>query len=561
MYLNRQSILAAAFVFCATLVPATAQDMLVLTNARIYTVDQNRSWQEAMAIDAEGVISAVGSNAEILERFGDAVEVDLGGRMILPGFQDVHLHAVEAGISAQFCDMPQFGGEEDYAAALRDCRLARREFGWIMGAGVNMSGLLESVADPLALIDAAIPDKPAIITDDIGHGAWANSPALKAAGLDRVARDPGGGLLVRLADGSLSGVVLESLGQTLIDVAQPPTESGIARAVDSLAAAMDILAENGITSISDAGGYWPRGHQQVWGIAEQRDLLSARASNALYVYPDRPVDDLIAELKRRIDDDPDKLVRFNQVKIYVDGILTQATGALYQPYEEKQALDDLDRRGFEYFPRETLFRYARELSAAGYQLHFHATGDRGASIALDAIAQSDPASGPHRITHLYMIAQRDRPRFADLGVVADFQIAPSSVDPEYLDHVADFIGERANALLPLRSMIDSGALVTLSSDWDADEISPLIKLQTVLTRPVEAAPDLATAIELMTINPARLLKHADRTGSIEPGKFADIVVLDRDIFTLAREEIASAKVVATLLQGDPVFDPAGLFPQ
>lgn len=561
MYLNRQSVLAAVFVVCAMLVPATAQDMLVLTNARIYTVDQNRSWQEAMAIDAEGVISAVGSNADILERFGDADKVDLGGRMVLPGFQDVHLHAVEAGISAEFCDMPQFGGEEDYAAALKACRLARQEPGWIMGAGVNMSGLLESVADPLALIDAAIPDKPAIIIDDIGHGAWANSPALKAAGLDRVTRDPGGGMLVRLADGSLSGVVLESLGQTLIDVAQPPTESGIARAVDSLAAAMEILAENGITSISDAGGYWPRGHQEVWGIAEQRDLLSARASNALYVYPDRPVDDQIAELKRRIDDDPEKLVRFNQVKIYVDGILTQATGALFQPYEEIQTLDDLDRRGFEYFPRETLFRYARELSAAGYQLHFHATGDRGASMALDAIAQSDPASGPHRITHLYMIAERDRPRFADLGVVADFQIAPSSVDPEYLDHVADFIGERANALLPLRSMIDAGALVTLSSDWDADEISPLIKLQTVLTRPVEAAPDLATAIELMTINPARLLKHADRTGSIEPGKFADIVVLDRDIFTIAREEIASAKVVATLLQGDPVYDPDGLFPR
>ncbi len=559
MDLCKQSIVAAIIILCGTIVQATAQGVMVLTNARIYTVDQNRSWSEAMAIDSDGVISAVGSQADILKQFGDAVKIDLGGRLILPGFQDAHLHAVEAGISAGFCDMPQFGSEADFSTTLEDCRQTRQENGWIMGAGVNMSGLLESVADPLALIDAAIPDHPAIIIDDIGHGAWANSPALAAAGFDKLTSDPGGGMLIRLDGGDLSGVVLESLSQTLLDIAQPPTESSIALAVGSLAAAMDTLAENGITAVSDAGGYWPRGHQKVWGIAEKKNLLSARASNALYVYPDRPADSQIAELKRRFDDDPENLVRFNQVKIYVDGILTQATGALYQPYEEKLALGDRDRMGFEYFPRKTLFRYARELSAAGFQLHFHATGDRGVGLALDAIAQADPASGPHRITHLYMIAPRDLPRFAELGVVADFQIAPSSVDPEYLDYVADFIGDRANALLPLRSMIETGALTILSSDWDADEISPLIKLQTVLTRRVEAAPDLATAVEMMTINPARLLKHADRTGSIEPGKFADLVVLDRDIFKIAPKEIASAKVVVTLLQGDPVYDPAGLF--
>lgn len=559
MYLHRQSVIAAIIILCGTIAQATAQGVMVLTNARIYTVDQNRSWSEAMAIDAGGVIRAVGSKDDILGRFQDAVEIDLGGRMILPGFQDVHLHAVEAGISAGFCDMPQFGNEADFAAALQDCRPTRQENGWVMGAGVNMSGLLDSVSNPLALIDAAVPDHPAIIIDDIGHGAWANSQALMAAGIDNQTRDPDGGMLIRLDGGNLSGVVLESLGQTLLDVAQQPTASGIALAVDSLAGAMEILAENGVTAISDAGGYWPRGHQKVWAIAEKRDLLSTRASNALYVYPDRPVDEQLAELKSRFDNNPENLVRFNQVKIYVDGILTQATSALYQPYEDRLALGGKDRMGFEYFPRKTLFRYARELSAAGFQLHFHATGDRGVGLALDAIAQSDPASGPHRITHLYMIAPHDRPRFARLGVVADFQIAPSSVDPEYLDYVAEFIGDRANAMLPLRSMIDAGALTTLSSDWDADEISPLIKLQTVLTRPVEAAPDLATAVEMMTINPARLLKHADRTGSIEPGKYADLVVLDRDIFRIAPEEIASVKVVATLLQGDPVYDPAGLF--
>lgn len=533
----------------------------MLTNARIYTVDQNRSWADALAINPDGVISAVGDETAILAKFKDATKIDLGGKMVLPGFQDVHLHAVEAGISAEFCEMPQFGSEATYTTALDTCSTKPQWNGWIMGAGVNMSGLLDSVANPLALIDAAIPDSPAIIIDDIGHGAWANSLALVAAGFDTLTSNPDGGKLVRLDDGRFSGVVLESLSQTLIDSAQPPTKHNVELAVESLVSAMETLAENGITTVSDAGGYWPRGHQEVWNIAERNNLLSVRASNAFYVYPDRPAGEQIAELKRRIDDSSEGLVRFNQAKIYIDGVLTQATSSLYQPYDKNLELPDGEDRGFEYFRRDILMRYARELSVAGFQLHFHATGDRGIGLALDAVEQADPASGPHRITHLYLIAPRDRKRFAQLGVVADFQIAPSSVQRGYLEYVSEFIGDRAQSLLPLRSMLDAGAMVTLSSDWDADEISPLTKLQTVLTRPVEAAPDLATAIEMMTINPARLLKHADRTGSIEPGKLADLVIVDRDLFELAPAKIGSARVVATLFQGDPVFDPEQLFQQ
>ena len=540
--------------------PVLAEAPLVLSNARIYTVDETRPWAEAVAIDEEGVILAVGSAREVLAEAGsDAAVIDLAGRMLLPGFQDAHLHAVEAGITATYCPMPQFGSEAMFEAALEDCALEQGERPWVMGAGVNMIGLLEAVADPLALIDAVIPDRPAIVIDDLGHGAWANSPALRAAGIDRLEEDPPGGIVMRLDDGRLSGVVLESLGQTLIDAAQPPSQANLDFAYDSLMGALEILAENGITTVSDAGGYWPRGHERVWEMAEARGRLSVRASNALYLYPEKEPEAQVAALIARFSNDPDRLLRFNQVKIYVDGILSQATGALYEPYEEGLGLAPEERLGFEYFARDQLFGYARALTEAGFQLHFHITGDRGAGLALDAIAQSSLESGPHRITHLYLVDPRDRPRFAELGVVADFQIAPSSVAPDYLDGMAEIIGARVDRLLPLRSMVDTGALVTLSSDWDADEISPLVKLETVLTRETEAAPDLASAIEMMTINPARLLQQAERTGSIEPGKFADLVVLDRDLFTLDPAAISSARVVATLLQGEPVFDPEKLF--
>lgn len=549
--------LSAAALVLTGAYSASAGDVLVLENARIYTVDAARSQAEAVAVDAEGVILAVGTNDEITGTYGRGI--DLSGHMVLPGFQDAHLHAVEAGITAQFCLLPQFGAAADYAEALRACAAEQPDRPWVTGAGVNMVALLDSVDDPLGLIDAAIPDRPVVVLDDLGHGAWGNSLAMAAAGFDALPDDPQGGILIRAEDGSLSGVVLESASQTLLDASQPPTAENLDFALSSLADAMATLAENGITSISDAGGYWPRGHDGVWKRAEAEGSLSARASNALYLYPDRPVEAQIAALKRRFSDDPDSLVRFNQVKIYVDGIISQATGLLYEPYEAGLGLEPADVLGFAYFPEAVLFHYARELSAAGFQLHFHATGDRGAALALEAIEQADPASGPHRITHLYMVDPRDRARFARLGVVADLQVAPSSIDPDYLDSLDEVIGSRARDLMPLWSLHEAGALVTLSSDWDADELSPLVKLQTVLTREREGVPDLATAIEMMTINPARLLRHADRTGSIEPGKVADLVILARDLFEVPVDELATVGVTATLLQGEAVYDPSGLF--
>lgn len=539
--------------------PGIAREARLLTNARIYTVNADHPWVDAIAIDADGIIAAAGSATDVRAALPDALEIDLGGRMVLPGFQDVHLHAVEAGITATFCQMPQFGSRAELSEILTECRQSWAGGDWIMGAGVNMFGLLETVDDPLALIDATIPDRPAIVIDDLGHGAWANSRAMAEAGLARMSTDPAGGALVRQANGRLSGVVLESLSQTLIDAAQRPTPSNTDFAYESLAGAMATLAQNGITSVSDAGGYWPRGHENVWRKAEAEKTLTVRASNALYVYPDRGIESQIEDLKQRFTNDPDALVRFNQVKIYVDGILTQATAALLQPYEAGLELEADEQLGFEYFPRDVLFRYARELSAAGFQLHFHATGDRGTRLALDAIAQADPRSGPHRITHLYMVDPEDIPRFAELDVVADLQMAPSSLDVAYAEFLKTFIGQRAAGILPLQALLENGAAVTLSSDWDADELSPLVKLTTVLTQSDGDAPDLASALEMMTINPARLLKHADRTGTIEPGKFADLVVLDQNLFNLDPEDIQEATINATLFQGDAIYDPLGIF--
>jgi len=540
---------------------AGADKTRVLINAKIYTVDTRRPWAQAMAISPAGLIVGVGTRAEVLAGAGDDIDiVDLKGQMILPGFQDVHIHALEAGINAAMCE---FGPDEtlvDYQWLLAQCIRQGDGSGWIVGSGVNLALLLEKTRNPVSVLDAVAKNRPVLILDDLGQGAWVNSVALKTVGYDRLGTNPAGGIIMRNAKtGKSNGVVLENAQQKLRNAAFPPTKANLAVAYRGLMKTQKILAANGITSISDAGGFWTQGHDQVWAMAAERNELTVRASNALYVYPDLPFDQQVRQLIQRFSNNKDSLLRFNQVKIYVDGILSQTTAALYAPYAARVGLDKGEDTGFLYFQPAMLNKYSKTLAAAGFQLHFHVTGDRATGLALDAIAAAPKDTGPHRISHLYMIAKKDRPRFKKLNVVADFQIPPSATDAANMAYMQSLIGARANQLLPIGSLLQAGADITLSSDWDADELSPLKKLAGVLTRRRQNVPDLATAIEMMTINTARVMRQEDRTGSIEVGKYADIVILDRNLFDMRPEQIGKAKVRATLLQGEAVFDPSGLF--
>ncbi len=531
----------------------------MLTNAKIHTVNRAAPSAEAIAIDERGIITAVGATADVLASAGAGAKViDLGGRMVLPGFQDAHMHLIEAGVNEVLCEFEPFAELDETSATVEEC-LGQSKSEWVVGSGVSMTNLLDQDKNPIALLDEIAPDRPVLILDDIGHGAWANTAAMQAAGYDTLDGNPPGGIILRNTEGKPNGVVLENAQQKLRNLAFPDTPANVDFAYESMLATLKTMAANGITSVSDAGGFWPQGHIKAWQRALAEGTLTVRASNALYIYPDMPFDEQMAKLKALYANDAASLLRFNQAKIYVDGILEQRTGAVLEPYEPGAGIDHGFERGFEYFEGDALKRYSKELSDIGFQLHYHVTGDRGARLALDAIEQANPAPGPHRLTHLYLVDEADFPRFKKLGVVADFQLAPSSLDPEYDDFIRAFIGDRADDLLPAGSLRDAGAEIVMSSDFDADELSPLIKMQAALTRDRNGAPDIETAIEWMTINPARLLHQDKTTGSLEVGKYADIAVIDRDITELKADEIGKAKVVATLLQGKPVYDPQGLF--
>lgn len=525
------------------ILPQSTCASLLLFNGRIYTVDANNPWAQALWINDDGMIAAVGGSTEQVMSNTTTTMIDLQQRLVLPGFQDAHLHAVEAGINAQLCYIPEDARIQDVEFYFDDCPDGGMfaDQGWIVGAGIDVGLLLEELEYnvnaqyPLTVLDRAYPETPVLILDNLGHGAIANSRAMEAVGYDTLNGNPPGGIIVRDEfTNELTGIVLENAQQPLRDAAFPPTQANQQVAYDSLLEALELFNQNGITTVSDAGGFYRQAQTEVWARAQQEGVLTVRASNALYVYPDEPLATQLEKLTSRYSNDPNALVRSNQAKIYVDGILSLLTGALYEPYEASLGLDAQDQRGLEYFgDSETLFNIAKTLSNAGFQLHFHVTGDRGAGLALDAIEQSNTTFGPHRLTHCYLVDESDRGRFAALTAVADFQLAPSSVDVSYADFMADLIGTtRASQLLPALEIWEAGGLVVLSSDYDADVFSPIAKIQTVLTRPDgRSFPSVESVIPLMTLNPAILLQHDDKAGSLEVGKAADLVVLDKDILS------------------------------
>ena len=536
---------------------------VILTGGPISTVNATNDMVEALAFDRNGQILAAGTLLDVQAAAGEGTRtVNLQGAHVLPGFQDAHIHAIEAGINLGRCLLSEFGSLNRYEMEIDACAADQIDSTWFIGAGVSMPDLLTRTERPIDFLDQMIPDKPALILDNLGHGAWANSEALQMVGYDQMLNDPQGGLIDKDVNGDPNGIVYENAQQVLRTAALPPNNENMQANIAALRTSLQTLAQNGITSVSDAGGYWTRGHVEAWLAVENDGGMSVRASNALYLFPDREMEQQMADLLALKSETG--RARFNQVKIYIDGIISQGTARLYSDYTTDPGVADVSSTGFEYFQRTALMSYAERLDAAGFSLHFHATGDRGAAIALDAIEAARTANGSngnrHRITHLFLLDPIDLGRFVELNVTADVQLAPSAIAPATIAFYRSLLGERADRVIPVQSLLDSGANVTLSSDWDADELNPLIKIQRALNRQMgESITDVETAIRMLTINPARLLGHDDISGSIEVGKQADLVILDGNLLTQSTGTIDQLNVIATLVDGAPIYDPQGLF--
>ncbi len=525
-------------------VPEAPSGNTVIVNAVIYTMDVAMPQADAIAYDAGGTILAVGSRADVEAGVGvGARVVDAGGRTMLPGFVDAHVHVPEAGLNELLCGVDPGKRVGEYVRALTSCMKDQPGDDWFRAAGASIHGF-EADGNPRRALDAAFGARPVLVLDDLGHGVWTNTAGLRAAGIGERDADPQGGAYGRNADGSLNGLLLENAQQRVRDKAR----FSDAQIDQAFATASQTLAANGITTISDAGGFWSQGHADGWLRAESTGALRFRAANALYLYPDRNIDEQLAELRRRFK--PEGLVRFDQIKIYLDGILDLGTAHLLSPYVAPP--NPRYPRGLPYFDPATLVRYCQALDAMGYTMHFHAVGDAAVREALTCIEKvSSRRNTRHHTTHNYLIDPSDIPRFAQLGVWADIQLGPESGSDDYVAELHDIIGDRADRLIPVADLARAGASISLSSDWDADPLNPFETISNGLTRSKQKLPTLDTALRWHTADAARVLGLGDVVGTLARGKKADLVILDRDPHHT--NNLRSVKVRVTVFNGKTVF--------
>lgn len=554
--------------------PLFANDAdLIIKNASVYTVNNNQQWAQAIAIK-DGVFIYVGNDAGADDFIGaNSQIIDLQNKMIMPGIHDVHTHPLEAGSIALTCILNTQATLTNWVNRVSSCNNQTPGNGWLLGWGHSIEPLIESIQTPLSLLDSISQTRPIAIMEATSHSFWVNSKALELLGIDESTVIPPvlpnqdaishnsfennwndkGGAILKDNNGNSNGLLLDAAGEMVLDFYYQPTPANIDDHYYSLLYGLNQLKQNGITSVVDSRVYWKRGYIDAYKRAEQNNKLTARTSLSLWAYPWDDDTQQIASLISMYENDPNKLLKINQIKIYSDGITHNGTAALNMPYETH--FEGIGHYGLNYFNKNRIVRYTTELTAVGFDMQIHAIGDRGVSESLDAfeIAQSGMQNSRNRITHVEMIRQQDKLRFAQLGIIADFQLAGDFTNPDNYSDFEYLIGNRANDLLPVRDILDTGAKVTLSSDWDVSSLSPFVGMHNALNRSSQKFQDLATVVKSYTINGAYVMRQESITGSIEVGKMADFIVLDQNIFTIDSNLINQTQVLKTYLEGNLVY--------
>ncbi|MBN3562938.1 amidohydrolase [Aliamphritea spongicola] len=529
-----------------------AADTLVV-NAIVYA-DQPA---EAIAI-TDGKITFVGSNQQARALQGNQTDVlDMEGAMVLPGFIDNHNHvfeaASEAGGSCELSPDEDLNGQIPYLEA---CAEQAEPGQWLIGYGFSLEMILDGKANaqtPLSLLDEFFPDQPVILMEQTSHSMWVNSTALEQAGITASSPEPQGGRHLKDPDsGELNGILLDNAGDIVMELAWNNLNNVFQRSYNGLLDGLYIASEHGITTIGDGRMYWQRGWYEVWQAARKNGDLTARVSLRPWIYPEGEPAKQLAFLEQIQSRQPDSLLIVDQVKMYSDGILTNATAKIISPYRDS-FVDDMPY-GLNYIPPEDMKLWLSELNKIGYGAHIHAIGDGAVRESLNAIeaARRQGSDQDYSLTHVEMIQNSDIKRFKPLNVTADFQIA-SSVGNH--DWAIPFIGrKRSHQLMQLRPIYDAGANLTLSSDWNVNDINPLAGISTSIQMGKRGMPDIYAAIDAYTIKPAISLGLDDITGSIEVGKSADLVVLSEDITQIAPAKVADTQILMTILQGEIVYE-------
>jgi predicted amidohydrolase YtcJ len=500
---------------------------------------------------------------------GRAEVVDLAGGTLLPGFIDAHVHPVFAGDQLRRCDLSEVTTQSAYLELIAAYIRQHPGDGWVTGGGWSMEAFPGGIPAATQL-DAVVPDRPVYLTNRDGHGAWVNSVALRLAGIDAATLDPADGRIERDAAGQPIGMLQE--GATGLVSRLLPTASD-EDWYAALLAGQSSLLSYGITGWQDAiVGHAHRSGDPLPAYlrAAQDGSLLANVVGALWWDRDRGLEQLPELLGRRSSARGGRF-RPTSVKMMLDGVAENHTAAMLEPYLDASGCQtDVD--GLDFIDPASLADYVTVLDREGFQVHFHALGDRAVRLALDAVSAARQANGDtgnrHHLAHLQVVHPDDIRRFAELSATANIQPLWATHEPQMDELTIPFLGERrARWQYPFRSLQAAGATLCAGSDWPVSSPDPLLGAHVAVTRRApgddgadgpgpflpEQRIDLASVLAAYTSGSAWVNGLESVAGAVRPGLDADFAVVDADLSVIADQEIGGAAVTQTWIRGQLVY--------
>lgn len=569
---------------------------VVFKNGYVYTVDEADSVAQAVAVK-DGIIRYVGTDDQAGDWVGDATRViDLGGRMLMPGFVDAHLHSLDGGRAALLCDLAYAPlSVSEFLGALQSCLDStsdKEPSTWLEVVNWDKYDIADEIS--LSDLDTLTTDRPIAITSSDFHTVLGNSAALAAAGITAATQDPAGGSFGHFANGEPNGFCEDAAGFIL--KAAIPADTDADRLLQARTALAN-FAGQGVTTFMDAAA--TDSTLKAFRTLKDAGELTARGFFAMYLNTEEasthPTAVMAAVAAEKAENDGKTVapgLNVNLAKVFMDGVVNAPTdtGAMLYPYYENKGTEAepdwqlSDNSGALYYGHNVLTPLLLAAADAGVDVHMHATGERGVEVSLDAIEdvreQRPDADFRPAIAHDETVAEADYARFAALNTTATFSFQWAVAAPYSTGETEHHLGaDRFARMEPFGSLRNNGARVAYGSDWPIDPYDIFLALKAAVTRsgdplnpnspaygapqyegPINADPALSRAdtLRAITMNSAYQLRMDDVVGSLEAGKYADMIVLDKNFMTVADEELARNSVLLTMVGGEIIKDDAGL---
>ena len=546
----------------------------ILTNGVVYTIDEENTVAQAVAIKGDKILF-IGSDEDAKAYIGpDTKVVDLKGKVVLPGMIDTHVHRAGTALTELYdIYLYEETTKEDTLAAIKEFIVANPELDVYWGAGFSMGMAGNPRGPKKEWLDEICPDKPIILTSNDGHNKWLNSKALEMNGITKDTVAPTGGTIQKdPATGELWGTLTDA--SSLIIMQQTYEDWQLTEAMAYFQDYMNAYGFTTIMSIADT-------YLDAFKELDDAGKLTMRVNAGMTFEPEEPLESQMAEMnaiKEKYDSD---LVDITTVKFFADGVIEGMTGYLLEPYDEAAGLDP-DYVSEPLWEQEMMNTFFDWILSEGYQIHVHSIGDVATRYVLDAFeyAQARNADKDHRnvITHLQVVDDADKVRMGKMGIIGSTQPFWHFKEPDWWDYVDSVaLGmPRAWEEYPVKSLIDNGVIVTFSGDHPVSPINnPFWAIEVAVTRnlnnpefygvdPITDMDDptwllnpderisVLEAIKAYTINGAYQLYRDDVIGTVEAGKYADLIVIDRDVFKVNPLEIDGIKVLTTIFNGKVV---------